>query len=282
MRNRILHPGRRVKLAFTVLEVLIAMGIFAVGFAAVAAIFPTAILLQKQTVDDVLGQQVARNAQALLEARGLSCDDLNTAGINSNWATDQRVYPLPAAMLGTGGAWTLSDRSYPSTTFPVDARKLYWVPLVRNRKPEPVLANIDPAEVVVYVFVLQREPGVTYDRPTSLSISANPGDSTSVPLVAATSVSVDTSDLQRFDMGTNGNVYNGHFLLNPGDQILDCFGGVHTIQTVNANSVKVSGFINPNLDTGAYPNQIWFAVSDIDGRVRPTRRILTLTSAVKP
>src|SRR5688572_8239180 len=61
------QPVTRAR-AFTLMEVLIAIGIFAIGMVAVAAVFPTAIFLQKQTITDATSQQVARNAAAVLQA----------------------------------------------------------------------------------------------------------------------------------------------------------------------------------------------------------------------
>lgn len=329
-RSNTLSPSQQHRLAsrhatgraFTMLEVLLTMGIFAVGFVAVAAIFPTAILLQKKTVEDVVAQQVARNAQAVLETRGIKAGTNNTqelwqqleeAESPTTWDTDQRVRPLPMDMLTLTGPlplptpvgttpnqrWLLPDRSYPSSTNPPVARKIFWVPFVRD--PNRV-ASVTPSEVMVYVFIIQRASDGRYPRPdfapgnwanfydgyvdsAPTGPIPDPGDTWTVPGITRQAVSVSTSDLTRFDFGAGNNTWASTsgtaFKVNIGDQILDCFGGIYTVQDVDANGVKVAGIINPNLDTSAFPNEIWYAHPDASGKLRPTKRILTLTEAVK-
>lgn len=300
--------------AFTMLEVLITMGIFAIGFVAVASIFPTAILLQKKTVEDVVAQQVARNAQALLETRGLTLgvaasldgdldNQLVEAGATT-WDTDQRVYPVPLPMLTTGHdntttpnqRWLLPDRSYPSASNPVESRKVFWVPLVRDPSP---IAGVNAGEVIVYAFIIQRASDGRYPRPDLTDTNwvnfydgyidnvptstVDVNDDWTVPAVTKQAVSVSTVDLTRFDF-TGGNTWvsggNTYLKVNIGDQILDCWGATYSVEDADATGVKISGIINPNLDTSAFPDEIWYAHSDENGRLRPAKRILTLTKAV--
>ena len=54
---------------FTLLEVLISIGIFAIGMVAVAAIFPTAAILQKRAVEANLAVQIADSVKAMIQAR---------------------------------------------------------------------------------------------------------------------------------------------------------------------------------------------------------------------
>ena len=51
------------------MESLVAIAVFALGFVAVAAIFPVGATLQKGAAGDVLTQQVARNVEAMLQSR---------------------------------------------------------------------------------------------------------------------------------------------------------------------------------------------------------------------
>ena len=50
------------------MEVLVALGIFTVGLVAVAAIFPTAIAIQRDTVREVDGRRIGKNAKAMILA----------------------------------------------------------------------------------------------------------------------------------------------------------------------------------------------------------------------
>lgn len=63
------HAGsRRGTRAFSLMEVLIALGIFALGLVAVAAVFPTAIAIQSETVRDLAGQRAIINARSTIQA----------------------------------------------------------------------------------------------------------------------------------------------------------------------------------------------------------------------
>ena len=71
------HISRRAA-AFSLMEVLIALGIFAVGLVAVAALFPTAITIQSETVRDLAGQRIAVDAKTTIQALANSYNNTHT------------------------------------------------------------------------------------------------------------------------------------------------------------------------------------------------------------
>src|SRR5690606_5237057 len=71
------HGARR---GFTLLEILIAMGIFAFAMAGIAAMFPIAIRMQQSTSDQIMSQEIEASIRALMTADPypvLGADDLN-------------------------------------------------------------------------------------------------------------------------------------------------------------------------------------------------------------
>ena len=68
------HPGRH---GFSLVEVLLATFILAIGIIAVAALFPAGIAQQRRSVDDIIGPIVANNALAILRTR-LRQEDFGT------------------------------------------------------------------------------------------------------------------------------------------------------------------------------------------------------------
>jgi len=60
------------------MEVLVALGIFAVGLVAVAAVFPTAISVQSETVRDLAGQRAVVNARTMIQSLARSADSNET------------------------------------------------------------------------------------------------------------------------------------------------------------------------------------------------------------
>ncbi|MEM7576586.1 MAG: prepilin-type N-terminal cleavage/methylation domain-containing protein [Planctomycetota bacterium] len=84
--HRHLHLRAKNPAGFTLTEVLIALGILAVGITSVASLFPPAILLQKQTVRDILGQQNVRSSEALMRAKTIDAGMLFS--FTDNYAAD--------------------------------------------------------------------------------------------------------------------------------------------------------------------------------------------------
>ncbi len=63
---------------FSLMEVLVALGIFAVGLVAVAAVFPTAISVQSETVRDLAGQRAVANARTTIQSLARSKESAPT------------------------------------------------------------------------------------------------------------------------------------------------------------------------------------------------------------
>lgn len=96
------RPRSRGRAGFTLNEVLVALGILSIGITAVAALFPSAILLQKRAVKDALFQQNTRSAEALLKAKGIQAEVLfnfsdNISGEDSGGTN---IFPAYTARVG--------------------------------------------------------------------------------------------------------------------------------------------------------------------------------------
>ncbi|MCE9591887.1 MAG: prepilin-type N-terminal cleavage/methylation domain-containing protein [Planctomycetes bacterium] len=63
--------------AFTLMEVLAAITIFALGAVSIITMFPVAAKMQAETMDDIMSQMVMRSAEAYLKARPLNMTFLN-------------------------------------------------------------------------------------------------------------------------------------------------------------------------------------------------------------
>ncbi|QNN23931.1 type II secretion system protein [Planctomycetales bacterium ZRK34] len=147
---------------FTLLEIMFAIMILGVGLIAVAAIFPVSGAMQKSAFDDVVGQQLVDNIQALVDARGLAneadlstanngnvnfmpselLDDTNDPSITIEWPVSMRCIPSQLDFNG--------NLKYNESNEDPDFlnRDYYWVPLVRK--------DLDSLEWEVYIFVLKK------------------------------------------------------------------------------------------------------------------------------
>lgn len=285
--------------AFSMTETLIALGIFAIGFAAVASIFPVAAILQKETAGDVLAQQVARNVQAMMQARPYKHADLD-----ANQPHDLDVhqpYPLPMSTSPVFNFWKLGDRSYfylhptsppppgyyahenppNSGTFTAvgnDAfhRGCYWVPLFR-RRVDPT----GPMDWQVLVFVLHREDS-KYDRGAASTWQTEWADAVEgyvspnwlIPGVRWISVTAVMPN--RF---TFTNAWGSGLEIAAGDQILDNNGFIYVVQQADTGGVNVAGRITQI--TGQPTDTLWYGRPAAAGRSTPTRKILVLSNVVE-
>ena len=232
---------------FTLIEVLIAIGIFGIGLVAVASIFPVAILLQKQTVQEVESTHFGSNAKAIVAAKGFEDSTTNWNAI----ATAGVVAPMPEDAMDK---WSLGDRSY-NTLENWNQRRVFWVPLCFDADP-----GTDKAWQV-FIFVVRSERDKTY--PGTGNDVANPNDPTYVPRVKRINTTI--SGLNRFDFGNNPR------LIRPGEDIVDEFGISYRVSQADDAGVVVDGAI-PRSGT----INIWYAAPGTAGQPSTFVKLITL------
>ena len=280
--------------AFTFMEVLVTMVIFTVGIVAIAAIFPVAAILQRETIEDVAVQHVRLNALALLEARGIQESQMLDGLAGRAFDTDERVYPLPRQILQSGGTnptrWTLADRSYPSevpltdTNGQYGGRQYFWVPLVRDRDGRDNSFTADYAWEI-YVFILRRDSRADYVR-QSLNQGgtwANFNDNDNVPanpVPGVRSVAVNVVNPNRFEFDRSGFNRDLDQIIS-GAQVLDAFGRAYSVIRADADGFDTLQTILDYQPTGddprpMTPDTIWFVPLGGEGKLNPARLVATI------
>lgn len=132
---------------FSLVELLIAMGIFTIGFVTVAAIFPSAILVQKRTIEAEEAGVFASNSVKLLSQ---ALDEATVATTYSGLINNGRTGPLDADFTSFGER----DRAYLADHFDNPANADYfWL---------PVLGRSDTGtEWSVFALIVKRDPTIT-------------------------------------------------------------------------------------------------------------------------
>lgn len=108
--------SRRRGSGFTLVEVLLAMGILAVGLAAVASIYPIAVLQQRRALDEMNSTIVGQNVLQTLQAMGQSSFP---AATSTSFTTAERVMFVDGVVTGTtltsaSGAFDFDDSALPA------------------------------------------------------------------------------------------------------------------------------------------------------------------------
>lgn len=272
MHARLQRPRDPRNAGFTLMEVLIAMGIFAVGAIAVAAIFPSAIVLQRGTIEAVVANQAADGAKATMLARGFNMPDT----VATTWVSTLNVNePTPILTAPPAPQWSLADRSMAVHSADAERRDSYWVPLaLKKGGDELIVPDVEGANppaptppfrrrsnelsqnVFVYYFVLHRNANETYPKPALAggNLWANPNDPETVPGVRSVGVNVDTG------IGDRPNKFafdNSGDLVRVGDKVLDNLGEVYTVIAVWDDNTGVD--VDPNIGGAPAPDRIWFS-----------------------
>lgn len=283
--------------AFSLVEVLIAMGIFAVGFVAVAAMFPAGAILQRETVSQIEAQMVARNAAAFVRsARVLFLSDPSApenAGKVWDLKSDSGSVDLEPFSLVTGGAtklknrWKLGDRGYPTAQKTITDRKYYWVPFIRKNK----VSSTNKSDWSVVVFVLRREGTANYGfvngspYPVPAGTWANktpdaPDDGVTIPKVIGVTATVTAPN--RFNFNNRIFTQTGTGLpdqVRPGDYIADNNGSVYIVLDADATGCTIVGGISPTKAPGTI--KLWYAPPPGPASASPCVRILLLSGIVE-
>ncbi len=288
---------------FSLVEVLIAMGIFAVGFVAVAAMFPAGAMLQKETVAAVESQLVARNAAAIMRSTRITFNEagLANADLDKNSGQPGNLEPI-ATMATVKNAklktrWTLGDRGYPTAQQTTNDRKYYWLPFIHRHSQEVDTADpskkkyspaVEAGDFNLMVFVLRREGGMKYEHkaggllngtsPAGL-VWANTADGVDIPKVVG--ITPTSAAAGRF------NFNNRLFPTTPagvadqvraGDHIADNNGVIYLVSDANATGCDIVGGIRPTPTGGTL--KMWFAPPPGPGTSSPCTRIVLLSGLV--
>ena len=237
---------------FTLMEILITMGIFLIGVVAIAAVFPTGVSVQREAVDDLRTQAVFDEAAgkmiAIAQEKNIATNSptlgyLHTASPRTIAANGtlapytvlatapeggDRVYSLTNIGTGTGAitspnnfnptlatsVFPESIRSYPSH-LPVDERDYYWYPFIKAS--EEAIGN-DPTETVLwraYAIILKRSP--LSPPPQVRQMRASPDPNSSVRIV----FDDPFPNVAPFNTGENDADGDGlPDLIRPGDWVL--------------------------------------------------------------
>lgn len=276
---------------FSLMEVLISMAIFAIGFASVASVFPVAILLQKQATEAAEIQILERSIQAYLQARPFLASDLNNTGAGAIPA-DTRVHP-PLHNESIRNALPIEERSFPSTAG-WNVRKYYWVPLVRRMEES---GNTPADEWQAFVFILKKDEGKDFEYGDSSSNTdwANFPDSGLVPGVKKIpnaempSLSAPTDTRFAFDNRLwEGTTPAGEAdQIRAGDQVLDSNGVIYTVLAADAGGIEVKGKIvrvphDPNgSEFSSTPFNLWYSKPPDKGKASPVRKVIVVNHAVR-
>lgn len=235
---------------FTLAEVMVAMGVFALGFVAVASLLPSAAYMQLRTIEAVQGKNVGENAEQYLMGMNYSVSDLQAIASTNN----QLVQEWPT----TGNnAISLNDRTYPSHLSTVANRPYRWVPLIKRESNSPVTK----ADFTIYVFVLKDD-------------TPNEGDNPSV--VSGTISSVGLEDGERRILNLDGTSSND---LWPGDRILTANGNIYSIESINRNN-NTAKTLYAVLDEDVAGVNFWYSKGGVTGR--PTTMNITVMDRVSP
>jgi prepilin-type N-terminal cleavage/methylation domain-containing protein len=288
-----LGPRSRAAGGYTLLEILIAMSIFAVGFLSVGAMLPVAVIEQRRTMDDLNAQELARTALMEVRTRKLTmsmmADPNLSNALNSNGHTN--LADLLANCATAKALWPPAERSLrvtgepltPSTTN-VNARRFFWYPMIRQVAYPPTAYDWQ-----MVIFIVRRDyvgntllPDInnftTYDN--------NAGQSSVPQQLPGAPGPCPTAGLARFIFTyANANAMKtdiqgrptGSRPINAGDWIADDLVGIYRVAAADDGWIDVPGTIS---STPA-PTAVYYYPSQL-GKPSPTMRIVSATDVVAP
>ena len=239
-KSRWRHPRRCA--GFNMMEVLVAIGIFALGFTAVAAVFPTAAMMQRNSADDIESRNVERNVKAMIRASGITAADLNT--IFGGQPADFQPFPT------VNNQWPLDVRSHPAAITSTTDRSFYWLPLAR-------FAPAPASQWQISVFVMRRRDGAIYgDKTYTTADNSIPG----LRNVAVTKVGPSTLEISEA-------APNDYIEVGVNDFLITNNGVIYNVESVQTDAgtpqVTVRSSVVGN------PTELWYAVPDNVGDADP-------------
>lgn len=277
----------RAAAGYSLMETLLAIGIFTIGFVGVAAIFPAAAALQKNSAEHMLAEISQRNAKAIATSTskltytytaGSPATTTGDLGAGNYFAasapTNKTTVECPATVQNR---WSVDMRSYPTTKSDLAERDLYWIPLIRSNEGDPSNPNW-----YMYIVVLRRQNNTSYAAPGTWPTDWNVSGSDYVQAYSA-NTSVPGITLVNATPATNGQQYNlsnndARCRLRPGDWVLSQqTGTIFKIVSVTNTTIKVNGTI-----TATGTDKLWVGVPAVNGQKNPVQAIFTVVNSAAP
>ena len=263
-------PRPRRAAGYTLVEILLALGIFMIGMTAVVSLFPVAALLQRETASDILTAEAASSAKALVQAETFTYGGANTGNIGAYHPTAGSTNALVSSAIAF---FPYTDRSYPSSQIIGTARTdasncdLFWVPFIQDLNGDPANTNW-----IVRILILEGDSSASYTNTaaSALGTVANGTDPNYFPKVVRTTCTVVDEDTFTFGINAESNGIEG------GSVFIDNNGTNYIVSDVDGTSVSVT---SPILTSPATPTHVWLAPA-LGGRTSPLKRIVTVAPNV--
>jgi prepilin-type N-terminal cleavage/methylation domain-containing protein len=277
LSNQLTFPNRRLPRrdrGFSLVEILISLGLFAIGVTAVVSLFPAAAILQRETTQEVISEMAAQSAVGVIDAKQLTYAPGTPTGTgeltgyySAPGYADTDAVPL-STVLGTvrfNNRLSAADRAYPSAQVnpfagniadAIGDADLYWVPFIQDLNGDPGSPNW-----VARLFLLESDTRGFYVQGNPND--ANPGDPTNFPKVRRRAIS-----------NVNGNQFTlpGAIDVDPGDVVMDSNGNDHLVTEVNGAVITV---LNPIAQFPRTPTLLWYAPK-FGATSSPARRVVTV------
>jgi type II secretory pathway pseudopilin PulG len=270
------QPTRHNPSAFTLSEVLVAMGVFVLGMTAVAAIFPAGMLLQQRTQDKIFSRHTADSAQAMILGSGVTPSDVDYEDVYDDSGDESTTFEVVADMRDEDTdelLWPIDSRSYFSNTA-AERGRYFWIPLVRDRDAQP---GDDHREWQFYIAVLKRKANARY---TGSNIEGNDSN-TNLPGLARVSVS-DTANKggEQFNGNHNAVQLGGSAELDKfkvGDTLIGDQGRIFNVVRVDNNESSSDPWLVLDGRTKGLQD-IWYAPPPEGGSGSPLERVIAVPS----
>lgn len=293
MKPHFRHPPRtRARAGYSLMEMLIAIGIFTIGFAGIAAIFPAAAALQRNSAETMLTEIARNNAEAVATSTNKLTffDDVGVAGLYNGDLGDDNYFKTDGTLqdpnpTGTGGTvqmpdtvknkWSVDMRSYP--TFRPDPlkRDFYWIPLIRS-----ISGNAATPQWQLFVFVLRRQSTGDYRDtgpwPSGWSITDYYSDSETeggTPGITRVDVTRDSTSSSKYNL-TNSDA---RLRLRPRDWVVSQnTGTIFRVESATSSYITVNGTIS--LGAGD-PDKLWVGVPPANFDKNPVLEVFPITNS---
>lgn len=273
-RTEHLHMKSRRAAGFSLVEILLSLGIFAIGMTAIVSLFPAAAILQRETTQEVISEMAAQSAASIINAQQLTYEWTGTAANGDLAAYHSSAASTNTEVASIAGLLSFPDRSYPlgvidrgpyatATTADDDAViadcDMHWVPFIQD-------INGDPANPswVVRLFIVEADSRANYSGtlPAGTDSTANPSDPSTFPRVVSEGGSA------------SGAVFTADAALDlePGDVVMDNNGNSHVVVDVNGAAIE---FLNTITQVPNAVDTLWYAPK-LGGSSSPGMRVVTV------